>query len=298
MLVGMKKGVLSIITASAMWGSVSIFLALLAKSGMSRLQIIWLRSLTASLLLFVLGAVQKQTNLRIRLKDWWIFFGNGIIAMTAFSICYWEAMSMVGVAVSAVLIYTAPIFSLLLSRILFKEQINRRCLTALCLSIAGVALVSGVGEGAASASFPGILLGLLGGFFYATQTIFGKFAVERQYGSMTVTVWSALLGGIVLTPLALQQKLPEMFFSSVKYPLILVALSVVCTVVPCSLFIIGLKSVSAGRASMLTSSEPGVALLISCLVFREKLKLAALVGILLVITAVCLISTEKSKDLG
>ena len=32
----MKKGVIQIIAASAMWGSVSIFLTLLAKSGISK----------------------------------------------------------------------------------------------------------------------------------------------------------------------------------------------------------------------------------------------------------------------
>lgn len=292
----MKKGVFLIVAASAMWGSVSIFLELLARSGVSRLQIVWLRSWVAALLLFALRAVQDRTRLRVRLKDWWIFAGNGVIAMTAFSICYWEAMSLVGVAVSAVLIYTAPIFSLLLSRVLFGEQISRRCLAALCLSIGGVALVSGVGGGMSGASLSGILLGLLGGFFYATQAIFGKLAVERQYGSMTVTAWSTLASGIVLTPVALQQALPEAFFASARYPLILIALSVVCTVVPCSLFIKGLESVSAGRASMLTSSEPGVALLIGCLFFHEKLKLSALLGILMVVAAVCLISSEKSEN--
>ena len=143
----MKRGVFLIVAASAMWGSVSIFLDLLTRSGVSRLQIVWLRSWVSALLLFVLCAAQDRRRLRVRLKDWWIFAGNGVIAMTAFSICYWEAMSMAGVAVSAVLIYTAPIFSLLLSRVLFGERISRRCLAALCLSIGGVALVSGVGGG-------------------------------------------------------------------------------------------------------------------------------------------------------
>ena len=291
----MKRGVFLIVAASAMWGSVSIFLDLLTRSGVSRLQIVWLRSWVSALLLFVLCAAQDRRRLRVRLKDWWIFAGNGVIAMTAFSICYWEAMSMAGVAVSAVLIYTAPIFSLLLSRVLFGERISRRCLAALCLSIGGVALVSGVGGGMSGASLPGILLGLLGGFFYATQAIFGKFAVERRYGSMTVTAWSTLASGIVLTPAALQQTIPEEFFASPRYPLILIALSVVCTVVPCSLFIKGLESVSVGRASMLTSSEPGVALLIGCLFFHETLKLSALAGILMVVAAVCVISSEKSE---
>ena len=46
---------------------------------------------------------------------------------------------------------------------------------------------------------------------------------------------------------------------------------------------------------MLTSSEPGVALLIGCLFFHEPLKLSALAGILMVVAAVCVISSEKSE---
>lgn len=289
----MKKGVIQIIAASAMWGSVSIFLTLLAKSGISRIQILWLRSLISAFLLFALTAWSDRAQLRIRLRDWWVFVGNGVVAMTAFSVCYWESMSIAGVAVSAILIYTAPIFSLLLSRVLFGERISQRCFAALCLSIGGVFLVSGLSNSSGNIPLPGILFGLLGGFFYATQAIFGKFAVERQYGSMAVTAWSTLASGVVLTPLALQGGMPEMFFTSARYPLLLAAMGVICTVIPCSLFIEGLKSVSAGRASMLTSSEPGVALLIGCLLFREGLSLPALMGIIMIIAAVCLISTEK-----
>lgn len=292
----MKKGVFLIVVASAMWGSVSIFLNVLARSGISRLQIIWLRSWVAALLLFALCAMQDRARLRVRAQDWWIFAGNGIIAMTAFSICYWEAMSMIGVAVSAVLIYTAPIFSLLLSHFLFGEQISRRSVAALCLSIGGVALVSGMGGGMSDISLQGILLGLLGGFFYATQAIFGKSAVERHYGAMTVTAWSMLAGGIVLTPVALSERMPEVFFASAKYPIILVVLSVVCTVIPCSLFIKGLETVSAGRASMLTSSEPGAALLIGCLFFHEKIQIMAIIGILMIVASACIVATEKMKD--
>ena len=82
----MKKGVIQIIAASAMWGSVSIFLTLLAKSGISRIQILWLRSLISAFLLFALAALSDRAQLRIRLRDWWVFVGNGVVAMTAFSV--------------------------------------------------------------------------------------------------------------------------------------------------------------------------------------------------------------------
>ena len=58
----MKKGVIQIIAASAMWGSVSIFLTLLAKSGISRIQILWLRSLISAFLLFALAAFQIERS--------------------------------------------------------------------------------------------------------------------------------------------------------------------------------------------------------------------------------------------
>lgn len=291
----MKKGAFLIVAASAMWGSVSIFLTLLADSGISRIQIIWLRSWSAALLLFAICALRNSRQLHVRAGDWWIFAGNGVIAMSLFSLCYWKAMSMVGVAVSAILIYTAPIFSLPLSRLLFGERISRRCLIALCLSIVGIALVSDIGSGTNSISIFGIFYGLLGGFFYATQAIFGKLAVARHYSSITVTAWSTLASGIVLTLPALLGGLPVTLFSTLRYPLILVAMSIVCTVIPCNLFITGLESISPGRASMLTACEPCVALLIGCLFFRETLKPISLAGILLIIASVFIITSEQQR---
>ncbi len=54
-------------------------------------------------------------------------------------------------------------------------------------------------------------------------------------------------------------------------------------------FFSGLRLISAGRASAIITNNPIVVLLLSALVFREKIKPAALLGILLSVTGACMV---------
>ena len=91
--------------------------------------------------------VHDRHGFRVRLRDFWCFFGSGVCSLLFFTVCYFRAIELTSLAVAAILLYTAPSFVMLMSLPLFGERFTGRKLAALAMSFAGCCLVSGLGSG-------------------------------------------------------------------------------------------------------------------------------------------------------
>ena len=90
--------------------------------------------------------VREPKQFRIRLRDFWCFFGTGICSLLFFTYCYFQAITIMDLSTAAVLLYTAPSIVMVLSLLLFHERITAQKLVALVLAFAGWCLVSLVVE--------------------------------------------------------------------------------------------------------------------------------------------------------
>jgi len=295
----MKKysfSVCCILVAAALWGSVSVFLVELTSLGFSRYQVIMLRGLCSTLLFGLFLLIRGKGLSGFQMRHIWLFIGTGILNQLLFCICYYTAIPIIGVSVASVLMYTSPIFALLLSAALFGERIGGRGCIALVLALAGCVLVSGIG-GAAQLPVVGLLLGLGSGVTYSLYGIFSKLALQRGYSSSAITLYTPLFCMLGALPLSFLHPFPTLEGSDVTWGIgALVGMSLLCSILPTLLYATGLKMVAPGRAAMLTSAEPAVATLLGVFWFHERLTLLAVGGIVLIIVAVILLAGEKQKE--
>ena len=160
------------------------------------------------------------------------------------------------------------------------------------LAFAGCCLVSLVG-GEHKLSTVGILYGLGAGFGYALYSIFARCALDRGYGSNTVNFYSCLLAALGSALIwGARQPLAAATASGSTIALCLCAGVVTCYL-PYLLYTYGLSGLETGRASILASVEPVVATLLGLLIYREKLTLLSIGGILCVLAAVVLLNARK-----
>lgn len=294
------KHIISIIVAAALWGTIGLYVGDLTSLGLSRISLIAVRSLVsaAAMLIWLLATDRKK--LRVRPRDLWMFVGTGIFSFTFFNICYLGAMGMVGLGVAAILLYTAPVFIMLMSAVFFHEKLTSGKLLALGLAITGCALVSGGGGGELKPL--GLLLGTLSGFGYALYSIFGSVALKR-YSSATVTFYTFVFASLCCIPLSS----PLQFYGLVSampdagvVVLKLALLGLLTGAVPYLLYTYGLSGVVASKASIIACVEPVVAAVLGIAVYGEKPRLISLAGMLLVLSAVVVINAagrRKSKDI-
>ena len=281
------------IFAGVLWGTISVFLKNLSSSGLSLIQITACRAIFSSFFLFVYFLVKDKNLLKIKVKDIWMFVGTGVVSLTFFSLCYFSTILESGASIAVILLYTSPIFILLLSAILFKEKITKIKLFALILTFVGCIFVTGIG-GENHLSAKGLFIGLCAGFGYALYSIFSRFALEK-YKPLTVTFYTFVFSSISLLPFCNIVEICSSF--SEKSLLFLIGIALVCTVLPYIFYTFGLSGLETGKAAILVTVEPLVGSLIGIFVWKENLDMLKLIGIIMIFIAVILINLNcKSRE--
>lgn len=289
-----------IIIAGMLWGSMGLFVRRLNDLGLKSMQIVELRAFTACAVLFLVLLLQNRYLLFIRLKDLWCFLGTGICSIIFFNYCYFKAIEIASLSVAAVLLYTAPVLVMLFSYFLFHEKFTVYKALALVLTVAGCALVTGVADQGGRVSCAGILAGLGAGLGYALYSIFGRYALERGYSSLTITFYTFLIAFIGSLFLADIRSVIPVAFQSVSTSALSIGLGVLCTVMPFFMYTRGLSYVENSKASIYASVEPVTATVLGVLVFQEHMSAGGAIGIIFVIAAliICGNVEEKNKEIS
>lgn len=279
----------SIVAAGIMWGTMGLWVRRFMAEGLDSMQILAMRMAVTAVLMTAFLSLYNRKLLRIHLKDLWCFVGTGILSIVFFGYCYNRTIVLASLSVAAILLYTAPIFVMIMSRLLFGEQLTLRKVTALLLAFAGCICVTGVFSGDAAVSTAGILTGLGSGFGYALYSIFGRYALQRNYHPFTVTLYTFICGLAAVLFLADWKPVIGFMTSGPENFLYGIAYGVVTTVLPYILYTLGLSRVESGRASVLATVEPVVATLLGIFVCGEMITVTGAAGVGLVLAALLLL---------
>ena len=283
-------GPLLIILAGIFWGSMGIFVRKLGTYGFSSAQIVSIRVTLAAVAFSILLAVKDRAGFRISLKDLPLFLGLGFGSILFFTVCYFTAITMMPLSTAAILLYTSPIWIMLMSVLFFHEKLNGKKLLALVLAFAGCALVSGIsGEGI---PLKGLLVGLGAGVGYGLYSILGTVAL-RKYSPYTVTAYTFLFAAAGSWLICRPAEMISVFSAAPDRLFLLLfcgLTALVTAVIPFLAYTLGLRTVEASRAGILATVEPLVAALVGILVFSEPLTLLSGIGIALILSAVVLLN--------
>ena len=291
-----NPGPLLIILAGCFWGSMGIFVRKLDTFGFSAAQIVAIRVTLAALFFSGLLFIKDRSGFRIRLRDLPLFLALGFGSILFFTVCYFTAITMMSLSTAAILLYTSPIWSMLMSVLFFREKLNARKLIALALAFGGCVLVSGIsGDGI---TLTGLLVGLGAGLGYGLYSILGTLAL-RKYTPYTVTAYIFLFAAAGSWAVCGPADMITKFGAAPDLPHLLLfccLTALVTAVIPFLCYTLGLRTVEASRAGILATVEPPVATLIGILVFSEPLTVLSGLGILLILAAVILLNRKRKEE--
>ena len=291
-----KKALAAVLAAGTLWGTMGFFARSLYSAGFGPLEVAQTRITTGLILVGLYILLFNRSQFRVKLKDIWCFLGTGIVSLLLFSTCYFSALNYTSLAVAAILLYTAPFFVMLLSLLLFNEQMNGRKIFALFLAFAGCVLVSGVG-GDTVFSWKGILLGLGSGFFYALYSIFGRYAINRGYGAWTMTFYTFLFCSVGCAFLSDWQVIGNVLISDRGNIFWVLSLGLVTAFLPYVLYSVGLEHMQSSQASILASVEPVVSAVFGVIVFHEPLSFWSVLGIAMVLSAIVVLNMKCKGEI-
>lgn len=286
-----------ILIAGCLWGCMGLFVHTLNEMGITAMQMVEIRAVITTVLLFAALAVFKPSLLKIRRRHLWCFVGNGICSIVFFNFCYFRTIESTSMSLAAVLLYTSPIFVMLLSAWLFKEAFTVKKWCALCLAFIGCILVSGVLTGNTPLTPLGFLTGIGAGIGYALYSIFSRFAIRYGYEDWTIIAYTflfAALGGAVFTDFGqIAATLTQHTLSRIGF---LLLFTMITTILPYITYTAGLRQVENSKAALLASIEPVVATILGLLVYKEIPTPLTAVGVVAVLAAVLLLSLPTKKS--
>ncbi len=290
-----KKSLFYIIVAGVFWGSAVIFKNTLVSFGFTAIQINALRAIVSAIVLTVYVAVANPKGFKVTFKELILFLINGI-AVFLTGAAYYESMTYTTSATAVVLMYTAPIFVMIVSVLFMGERITKAKMFAVLLTFAGCGLISGIVGGVKFNPY-GFFMGILAGVLYATYNLLSKIIMNRKNNALVATMYGFMAGSV----LGLLLGNPGEIIMTIESDVLRIlpwAIGVgVCTsALPYFLYTLASKKLPASVASALSSIEPLTASLISFTIYGEKAGVQSILGIAAIVTAVVLLSKNDNKE--
>jgi drug/metabolite transporter (DMT)-like permease len=277
-------GAVLVLAAAALWATFGPFAKALYARGYTPIELASIRAWIGWLGIAVVAA-RTPARLRMAPRDLPLFLLYGVVGFAIFEYLYFLAMERTTVAIAVALLYTAPAFVALLSRVLWREPITGAKLAALAAALCGVMLVTGalrsLAAGDARLTPVAAVIGLGAGFAYALYTIFSKVALGR-YDALGALFWSFGFAAVFLALLA--PPLGPVLRAPAAFPLLL-GLGLLPTLLAYLLYLIGLHRLRPTTASMLACVEPVIATLLAGVLLGERIAAEQVLGMSLIVGA-------------
>lgn len=204
-------------------------------------------------------------------------FLYGLFSVVFNYLGFYLALRHITVTAAVVIVYAYPALVLLLSRAFLKEPLGAREAIALGLTLAGIFLIAqGYRPERFAVNGPGVGLALLTAFSVAIYNVGGKRLV-RDIAPWPLLFWGFAVGTAVLWAAypGAGRGLPAL--PPAGWGLIL-ALALFPTLGSYGLYLMALRHMGAGHASLMAALEPVLAALWAALVLGERLEALQAVG--------------------
>lgn len=281
-------GIALIAVSASAFGAMAIFARTASAAGVDLFAMLLFRFAVAFVLLLAWCRLRRVPWPSRRQALGILLMGG--IGYVGQSLCYFGALQYAQASLVALLLYLYPVFVTVLAAIFLKERLDAVKIGALVLCSAGSALTVGGGHGQPL----GMALAVASALIYSGYIVIGARVTRGVDARATAT----LVCGAATLSFGLMALMRTAQGMALHWPAgragwaALVAIAVLSTVVAILTFFAGLQRLGAGRASMLSTLEPVVTVLLAALVLGESLSPAQLGGGALILAGVLWLSAR------
>lgn len=286
----------SIVLSGCLWGCTGVVYKFLQPYAITSVQAATYRQLIASLLVGGFLLVSKRDSFRITFRKLVPLILAGGVGSGIYNLTYFMAVFETSVSFASALSYTAPAFVTVLSLLFFHEKLSFQKGLALCLSVVGCVLVTGVLQNTGvHYSAHGILLGLIAGFSYSLYSVFLKMAILKGCSTETASFYCLFFAFLVVAPFShLTKTFPMLAAKPLCIPVVLI-LGVFCAAIPSLSYSWGMTHVESSKAAMIATVDLVVATVLGVVLFHDPLTASQLFGVMLIFSSVLLLAYKKEK---
>jgi drug/metabolite transporter (DMT)-like permease len=273
-----------VVVSAVAFGTLSIFAKLAYGSGLGTEQLLAFRFALAAVGMLILAFAVGQSPLRLARRQAVGLLAVGGVMYTAQALTYFIALRTLPASLCVLIVYIYPSLVVIAGWLFLRRQVSGWHIGALIASFAGVILLVG---GAQFQLGTGLIFAFTAPLMYTAFILVS----ERVMASVPPVAASAVMmsgTAVVLSLIAAVQgqlALP----STPESWAISVGIAVVPTMIAISLFLAGLPRVGAARASLISTLELVVTVILAIVVLGDRFSPLEAVGGVLVLGAVVVV---------
>lgn len=280
------SGILFTIISAIGFGTLAIFGRFLYADGLDTISLLFLRFICSAFVLTVILLLRREPLPRGRVLLQLI--GMGAIGYAGQAFTYLSGIKYASAGLVALLLYLYPMLVFLLSAAFLKEKVTWVKVAALIVALIGTALTVGPAGG----EFRGIFFGIVSALIYSVYIIVGSHVMKQVsaiQSSLVIFTSSALVYGTLAAVNGLQLPVSQSGWWS------LAGIVTIATVIPVVTFLAGIERIGPTNASLLSTLEPVVTVLLAAWLFAERLAPITLIGGALILVAVVVLTRSELR---
>lgn len=282
-----------IIASSIFYGLMPLMAKICYSEGSNPIEVCFLRFSLGSLVLFLYIKIFTKESILLQKHQYFKLFKVAIFyAVTP--IILFMSYSYLASGLASSLHFVFPCFVILISILVFKEKLTQKMALSLGLSMLGIGLFVNF-DG--SISLLGILLAISSGLTYAIYIILIAHIPNQGISSLKYSFYLCSYSSIILLIVGLLLKSLTFNMGYTGY-LSGLALAISSSLLSTVLFQEGVKLTNAETASLLSTFEPLTSVFVGILLFKEKLGIKGIFGIIFILLSAILLSIKnKEKEI-
>ncbi len=277
-------GALLVLLSAAGFSTLAIFIKLAYAAGANTLTILTMRFALASVCLWLLLQFLRISP-RIQIKTAIKLCLMGALGYGSMSLAFAASLQYLPASLSEMLLFTYPILVSILSFLIGDERFNWQKGVSLAICLLGLFFILGVSF--TGLSQIGMLLGLSSAIIYSCYILIGN-RVLKDVHSLVATTYVSSAAALAFAAYSMSTN--QLVLTLPMYGwLALVGTATFGTILGILGFFAGITKIGAANASIISTAEPVLTVLLSVLVLGEKLTILQGLGGLMVVASILLL---------
>jgi len=286
------KGIIYTILSAVIFGIMPILARLAYDGGVNSFTLVFLRFIFAVFILFIFLLI-KKVDFKIKRDEIKTLIILGILGYTMTPLTLFMSYDYISVGLATTLHFIYPVVITLISIILYKEKIYFNKIIALILACIGIYLLIEMGSG--DLSIKGIFLSLGSGVFYSYYVLGIAHSKIKDINCFVITFYLSVVASIFLFIVGIFTDQLCFDFSANAWGMSVV-IAVFTSIIAVILMQAGIKIVGASTASILSTFEPIVGILLGVLILNERITIRIIMGCVLVVFSVIILALGEKKN--
>ncbi|MFD3156176.1 DMT family transporter [Haloimpatiens sp. FM7330] len=287
------KGILYLVLSASSFGIMPVLAKLAYKQSINTYGLLFLRFLFATIMLGIY-LLKNNISFKITIKQFLLIMFISIFGYSLTSITLFSSYNYISVGLATMILYTYPVIVTILSFILYKERVDKEKIISLLFCLLGVYTLVSIKN--TNFNMKGILLAFLASLFFSLYVIGVSNKLIEKIDSYVITFYMSMIANVVVLLIGIGTKSLKLTINFYSF-ICIVLLAFISTIVALMTFIKGVKIVGPSKASIFSTLEPIVSLILGIIVLREPLTVNIIIGSILIVLSISILFRKSSTSI-